>query len=321
MKKFVPFIILVLLCMSAIEAQTNLKERTVSVSGTAPLEKTIIDYRIKATLSMDQVYYADTRMENLEQLKKQYFNALKEQGIDKSLNEYFDLLVKGVGAAAFHPMIRLSYAVRDRNDDEVAISLGTWAASFLNLNVSHEISNEVGILEILKNLKIKNFNQNKKIEADNIANRMLKVSESEDYKKLSSVILWKDLKKEELERSLLWLFSQTNNFTLLHGVTSHHAFESLLRFSSEKDIARAFYWKAILAAYLSTTGVVNIDLSWKLPEIENLLPWNDLKKKAVESNDDHVIKLVHILSVKDKERLDYELRYASSLKLGILNDS
>ena len=64
MKKFTLILVLFLIGISSTEAQTNPKERTVTVAGTAPLEKTIEKYRIKATLSMDQVYYADTRMEN-----------------------------------------------------------------------------------------------------------------------------------------------------------------------------------------------------------------------------------------------------------------
>lgn len=118
MKKIVPFIILVFLCIFSIKAQTNLKERTVSVSGTAPLEKTISNYRIKATLSMDQVYYADTRMENLEQLKKQYFNALKEQGIDitkfeEKEMEYFSLGYQRDGTVLYY----------ETNSKEIAMKL------------------------------------------------------------------------------------------------------------------------------------------------------------------------------------------------------
>ncbi|WP_197496148.1 SIMPL domain-containing protein [Maribacter hydrothermalis] len=118
MKKLASFILLVFLCMSSIEAQTNLKERTVSVTGMAPLEKIIDNYRIKATLSMDQVYYADTRLENLDQLKKQYFNALKEQGIDISKfeekeMEYFSLGYQRDGTVLYY----------ETNSKEIAMKL------------------------------------------------------------------------------------------------------------------------------------------------------------------------------------------------------
>lgn len=107
MKKFTLILVLFLIGISSTEAQTNPKERTVTVAGTAPIEKTIEKYRIKATLSMDQVYYADTRMENLEQLKKQYFTALKEKGVDVSKfeekeMEYFSLGYQRDGTVLYY---------------------------------------------------------------------------------------------------------------------------------------------------------------------------------------------------------------------------
>ncbi len=255
----------------------------------------------------------------LESSYFKYFRDIVEKnGINKTVEKFFDILMEGVGAAAFHPIIRLSYAVREDNSDEVAISLATWAASFVNLNVNSKLSEESGLIDILKSFQALNFNDNSKIETDNIATRMRKVSEDKFYKELNSTITLSDLDKDKLESSLLWLYSQTNNFTLLHAVTSHYAFENLVQFSVNKVESRVYFWKAILAAYLSTTGVVKIDMGWKYPMIEKLPSWDELKNKAIESNDDHVIKLVHILNLKRKESLDYELRYASALKLNML---
>ncbi|MEP2280899.1 SIMPL domain-containing protein [Maribacter sp.] len=96
MKKITLVLLFTLIGFTATQAQTNQKEKTVTVTGSAPLEKTIVKYRIKATLSMDQVYYADTRIENLAQLRKQYFEELKDLDIDVSKfeekeMEYFSL--------------------------------------------------------------------------------------------------------------------------------------------------------------------------------------------------------------------------------------
>ena len=115
-----------------------------------------------------------------------------KNGINKTVERYFDILMKGVGAAAFHPIIRLSYAVREENKDEVAISLATWAASFVNLGVTSELSEENGLIDILQKFQQMNFNKNKKLEANNIAIRMLKVSKDKYYKKLNSHNYFKD---------------------------------------------------------------------------------------------------------------------------------
>ena len=84
MRKISIILLFSLFAINALQAQINLEQKTVTVTGSAPLEKTIIKYRVKATLSMDQVYYADTRVENLDQLRKQYYQELKALNIDTS---------------------------------------------------------------------------------------------------------------------------------------------------------------------------------------------------------------------------------------------
>ncbi|MCO4795655.1 MAG: questin oxidase family protein, partial [Bacteriovoracaceae bacterium] len=120
-----------------------------------------------------------------------YFKSVVEiNGIDKTLEKYFDILIEGVGAAAFHPIIRLSYAVTENNKDEVAISLATWATSYVNLEVNSEISEEHGIIDNLKKFQELSFNNDKKVERGNIANRMSKVSEYGLYKELNSKVTY-----------------------------------------------------------------------------------------------------------------------------------
>ncbi|MDF4202197.1 SIMPL domain-containing protein [Maribacter sp. SA7] len=91
MKKITLISLFILFAFTSLQAQTDKKEKTVTVTGSALLQKTITNYRIKATLSMDQVYYADTRIENLAQLKKQYFDELKQIDIDTSKFEEKEL--------------------------------------------------------------------------------------------------------------------------------------------------------------------------------------------------------------------------------------
>ncbi len=248
-----------------------------------------------------------------------FFNKeLNSYGIEEAITEYFDTLIKGVGAAAFHPMIRLFYGLSEDSEEEVAIALGTWAASFLDLGVDQSITEKKSLLEILSEYKDKSFNQGEKIKGDNIAKRMLNLSKEKDYLSSNSSIFRNEINKQNLEISLLWLYSQSNDFTLLHGITSHHAFESLLAYSKNQVDMRVYYWKAILAAYLSTTGFFEIDLGWKYPNDIVLPSWSEIKRLAIMSNDDHAIKLVHVLSIKENLAIDYELRFAAALKLGLV---
>lgn len=245
-----------------------------------------------------------------------FYTELKRLGQDKMINIYFDALMPGVAAAAFHPLIRLFYAVRFNIAEEVVISLATWATSYLDLELNTKLMNKNNLIKSLKVFQDNNFNSSKKIMGSNIASRMQRVSQTTMFKQLSPYVTENDLVPQRLEETCLWLYAQNNNFTLLHAITSQHAFENLCHFSSKPNQTRVIMWKAILAAYLSTTGSVNIDFNWQYPEIQ-LPDWEELTAKAIQSNDEHVIKLVHVLSIKNRENLDSQLRYAAVLKLGL----
>ena len=83
MKKVI-FILILLIGIT-----TNAQEkRTVTASGIALIKRETTDYRIKATLNMEQVYYSDPQCKSLEEFKEKYFKALKENGFDtKTFNE------------------------------------------------------------------------------------------------------------------------------------------------------------------------------------------------------------------------------------------
>ncbi|MCI5072585.1 questin oxidase family protein [bacterium] len=248
----------------------------------------------------------------------QFFKTeMQHLGQDKMIAHYFDQLMPGVAAAAFHPLIRLFYAVRFNIKEEIVISLASWATSYLDLGLDSKLTNTVSMLDLLKRFREQDFNQGKKIVAPNIAQRMAIVAHNPMFKDLSAQLFYDDLEASKLESALLWLFSQNNNFTLLHAITSHHAFEALQKFSAKPKIARILMWKALLAAYLSTTGSIEVDFDWQYPDMK-FPDWPKLTAKAIQSNEEHVIKLVHILSIKNRKDIDQRLRYGAALKMGLI---
>ncbi len=252
---------------------------------------------------------------NLESSYTRYFlKKIEEIGFENTIRAVFDYLMRGVGAAAFHPLIRLYYAVTRKDETEVAISLGTWLISYLDIGADTTLSGKGDIKSVLTYFE--DYNGGIKVKGINIAKRMETISADSRFQENVNNIAYENLSPDILEENLLLLFSQENDFTILHGITSHHAFEYLSQFSENKEVSRIYYWKSLVAAYLSNTGFTKFNLSWKFPDI-SLPDWNELKKKAAMSDDDHVIKLVHTLSLKDK-KLDYKLRYAASVKLGLI---
>lgn len=77
--------LITVLCFCCLFIANAQKDNTISVVGTALTERETTEYRIKATLNMDQVYYSDPQCRSLEEFKAKYFKALEEEGIDPSI--------------------------------------------------------------------------------------------------------------------------------------------------------------------------------------------------------------------------------------------
>ncbi|MEL6974607.1 MAG: hypothetical protein AAGL29_04345, partial [Bacteroidota bacterium] len=82
MKKVIFTLLLLFVAITGQAQQLENFTNTVTVYGHAVVPRETKGYRIKATLSMDQLYYAEPNCTNLEELKAKYFRALKEKGFD-----------------------------------------------------------------------------------------------------------------------------------------------------------------------------------------------------------------------------------------------
>lgn len=78
-------LILALFCSFGVTGQPTVTNmNTLSVTGSALVERTTKLYRAKISLNMEQLYYADPTCKSLDDLKEKYFKELKIQGLDAS---------------------------------------------------------------------------------------------------------------------------------------------------------------------------------------------------------------------------------------------
>lgn len=96
----------------------------------------------------------------------------------------------------------------------------------------------------------------------------------------------------QLAETALPLYWQTRNFTVLHLVTGSRAAAIVARHLPDelKDAWQSLMWQAVAAAYV-TVGAPGLQAQhW--PDTTGLA-WAQVLPRAIESLDDHVIKLVH----------------------------
>ena len=95
------------------------------------------------------------------------------------------------------------------------------------------------------------------------------------------------------------LYAASDNFTVLHLVTSAHAMRVLLPFvdAEHADEAVGHYWLAFAAGY-AASGLNDSERS-ALPRAPSR-PWPILVARALASDDDHLIKLID--SCREQQR-------------------
>ncbi len=225
-----------------------------------------------------------------------YFkDRLKHTSAEKLLTEVIPVLMKGVGGAAFHPLIRLSYALRSDCRDEIAMSLAYWATEYLELGNSHQHHDE-SLGDIRTRLDA--FTSDESFRST-ITDRIKAINEA--VQKAEVIIQPEVLTLKDIREFSLGEFAKADNFTLLHTVTASHAFRSASHYFENEEEALRYLWEAIVMAQLST-GIKYNGVPAKTPEIK--MDWPEIIEHALNSTDDHVIKLVYTCFDENNETPD-----------------
>lgn len=227
------------------------------------------------------------------------------------IGEFLPKLIKGVAARAFHPLIRLSFAVRSENVEEVIKSLSYFAETFVPNKFALLPSKAENPLEALKVLveSVKNDDYSGNLIADRIGN----IYKFDGFKK-NAFTLKGDYEELvlQLDKIINKLFVETKSFTILHGVTSKEAIKTLLPLVKNKEYVLQNYWIAILAAYISIDSPEIKDLNIDIPE--DLPDFKEIIRANINSNNDHSIKLANSCRIEFERCGDTVYKYMAYLR-------
>ncbi|TRX48073.1 questin oxidase family protein [Fulvivirga sp. M361] len=224
------------------------------------------------------------RSDLFEDFFHHFTDKLNEVSIEQLLKDVIPVLMEGVGGAAFHPLIRLSYALKSDCRAEIAVSLAYWASEYLKLGNGHQKNNED-----LKNIRSRlDAFASDNASLSTITDRIKAVNNT--IQKAGTVIQPKELTLENIKTFSLTEFAKNDNFTLLHTVTACHAYTSIAHYCENSERSLRYLWEAILISQLST-GIKYNSTPPKTAVAK--MEWPHIIKQAVNSTDDHVIKLVY----------------------------
>jgi len=223
---------------------------------------------------------------------------IERLGIEKVVEKYLEQLAYGISCEAFHPLIRLSFALEYKNSEEVIRSLAYLANSYYSFKVE-KLRENFNIDEIAKSLENSKFFKELNHQG-NIQDKMIRVKNQSELKD----VIYRLPKNIEIEKALelisamtIELYLKTENFTLLHGVTSCQALKVVLPYIKDKFSLLNSYFIGVQIAYLSTNCV---EVSNYQNDIDNLT-WEEIKEKVIKEDDSHTIKLVYS-SLKEYEK-------------------
>jgi hypothetical protein len=243
-----------------------------------------------------------------------------------TLRAYLPALAPGLGAAAFHPLIRTAYGVIADDAEEIAVGLAYWASRYLALPERADMPSELPFassddpLEILKKTRTwpgLEFEP----DADALIDReMLKAADTTLFPLIAAALEVDDLTLDRLRQAAALLFLGANDFNSLHAVTGLHAARILSDFAVVRRGFTREVWRALLSLYLSLDRP-DVPSPATAAELiaEDLPDWNQILPAAVASEDEHVIKLVFSCLAESRAGGGRLYRYLAARKAELLD--
>ncbi|MED7772145.1 questin oxidase family protein [Aeromonas dhakensis] len=255
----------------------------------ARLQRFFAHWQANHALPGGEQQQGDEKEMQFVRLRQQLAARLADEGW---LPAFGDLLEQGLSPAggAFHPLIRLACALENGHLGEQAAALAAWQCSPLRVPAGQGAP--VQDIDDLLSVLTQQW-EGSRWQGDWITERLRQVTDAPTWAAglpgglpSSSDLL------VQLADAALALYWQTGNFTVLHMVTGSRAAAIVARHlpASWQGCWQTLMWQAVAAAYV-TVGAPSLQRPvW--PDTGKLA-WQHVLASAVESLDDHVIKLVH----------------------------
>lgn len=219
------------------------------------------------------------------------YRTLWRQWIDNEsaaevLAQALPTLMQGAGAAAFHGLIRVAYALAANHADELADALAYWSCRWFACGAADGEGSNADTAAVLKALDFAAELHDEPLIAKQMAQA------AADPRFAPALLRWRVDAHITLPRLAMLAaerYAARAEFTVLHLVTSAHALRVLLPWLDAGDRLPALRHYAGAAAAAWAT----LPREHKGAPLQvSVLPWTEIAARAVASDDDHVIKLV-----------------------------
>lgn len=239
------------------------------------------------------------RIDHFDRLRATFAEAIARDGREAAVRAALPQLVDGIGAAAFHGLIRTAHGFASGHDGELAMGLAYWAACWMPLAAPTAcgvtFDNAADWLDAL-DAAVLTADAGWRSPAPLISRRMQEAVHTQAYQRLAGC--WpRGASLHDLARAAAARYARTGNFTVLHMVTAAGA---ALTVAELLPADAAPLWHAVAAASLASRVATMPARDEAAPPLD----WPQVRARALASDDDHVIKLVHALVEQQDHRPD-----------------
>lgn len=257
---------------------------------------------------------------DFEPAYRRFFHGeLARQGREAMLAEWLPRLAPGVGASAFHALMRAAYAIIQDEDLEVANALAYWCATWLQMPDQRggaAISdNPVDVLRHVSGIA----SLREQPKCDLLWHAM---SLSFGLPEFEGAGDWLALDEGTMPRcaeASLALFCATQDFAALHAVTGLHWIRVLAPYHDATALMTGYFWSGVAGLM----GAMGMPVP---PSGDSVAAWRDLPcpgwdmifRAARQSLDEHDLSLTFSCAQEEAHYGDPLYRRAAARRLGLI---
>ncbi|MET3138398.1 hypothetical protein AAKU61_002765 [Undibacterium sp. GrIS 1.2] len=250
------------------------------------------------------------QVDNFMPLRAYFMTAISARSTDEVLIEVLSQIPFAPATAAFHALIRLAYGLDAHHIGEIAAGLAHLVVSNLDIKIKDNQPQFAGTAEqALAQLSLLYKANPNLYVGDSIVGSLKAVVADPRFADGLYLIENQSQLLNEMMREMTSLaivaYWKSKNFTVLHMVTAMHAARIVFARLPQNLVVVLLpqLWVAFCAAYVSVGAPSLPSLVSAEREAELILnslyrtspeqAWSDLFAKAIQSDNDHVIKLTH----------------------------
>ena len=277
----------------------------------------------KSDLSIDEANWRGHLGERHHEDAYRRFFAMQlgQVGRAEVLHRWLPQLAPGVGASAFHALMRVAYAVLNDDDPEIVNGLAYWCACWLQMPAATgtpPLSRQPGA--VLVHAGSIPAMKGQPVHALIWQN----MHQSFELPGFETAGDWLAIDDDTLKRcagDALALFAATQDFCALHAVTGLHWIRVLAPFHDATPEMVRYFWAGI-GGLMNEMGYPSLP-SPDAVEIWRALPcpeWPDIFAAACQSFDEHDLSIVFTCCQEEAIYGDPLYRRAAARRLGMIGD-